>query len=140
MQIRQITTKMMTGSYENVYRACLTVFQDQGYIIKQTDMDAGLIVANVDRSTSGGSQLAQALFFGYVADKGSEVEVSCMVNKLSETNSEVRINIQEVRYGQSSVWSGTGKQKSKTIYDTKLYNNLFNQIQVEVKRREAINQ
>jgi len=140
MQIRQITTKMMTGSYENVYRSCLTVFQDQGYIIKQTDMDAGLIVANVDRATSGGSQLAQALFLGYVANKGTEVEVSCMVNKLSETNSEVRINIQEVNYGQSSVWSGTSKQKSKTIYDTKLYNNLFNQIQVEVKRREAINQ
>lgn len=138
MQIRQITTRLVDGTYENVYRACLTVFQDQGYIIKQTDMDAGLIVANVDRASSSGSQVAQALFLGYVANKGTEVEVSCMVNMISTASSEVRISIQESQYGQASVWTGTSKQDTKTIYDVKTYDSLFNQIQLEVKRREAI--
>jgi hypothetical protein len=32
-----------------------------------------------------------------------------MVNKLSEKSSEVRINIQEMKYGQSSIFRGTGK-------------------------------
>ena len=139
MQIRQITTKMIEGSYENIFRSCLSVFQDQGYIIKTTDMNSGLIVANVDRSQSGGSQFAQVLFLGYVADKGTEVEVSCMVNILNEKRSDVRINIQETKYGQASAWSGTSKQNTKTIFDSQVYENLFNQITIEVKRREAMN-
>lgn len=138
MQVRQITTRMFECNYENAYRATLTVFQDQGYVVKNTDMDSGLIMATVDRQTSGGSRFLQALAFGYVADKGTEVEVSCMVNSLSEWSTEVRINIQEVKYGQSSIFSGTGKQSSKQIYDHELYQDIFNQIHVEIKRREAM--
>lgn len=139
MQIRQLTTRTIEGSYENVYRATLTVLQDQGYILKSTDMNSGLIVATVDRATSGGSQFMQGLFSGYVSDKGTMVEISCMVNKLNETSNDLRINIQETKYGQSSQWSGTGTQDVKRIYDEKVYQGLFNQILTEVKRREAIN-
>ena len=138
MQIRQITTKLINGSYEDTYRASLTVLQDQGYIIKNTDMASGLIVANVDRSTNAGSQFFQAALLGYIADKGTEIEVSCMINKLSDTNSEIRLNIQETNYGQSSVWSGTSKQNVKHIYKPELYNKIFNEIELEVKRRQAI--
>ena len=138
MQVRQITTRLIEGSYENIFRATLTVLQDQGYVIKNTDMNSGLIVGNVDRAADGGSQFVQALFLGYVSDKGTEVEASCMVNKINDTSSEVRINIQEVKYGQASKWSGTSKQNSKQIYDEKIYQELFNQITVEVKRREAM--
>ena len=138
MQIRQLTTKTMEGIYENVFKATITVLQDQGYIIKNTDMNSGLIVANVDRATSGGSQFTQALFGGYVSDKGTMVEVSCMVNKINDTTQELRINIQETKYGQSSKWSGTGTQDVRRIYDEKVYQGLFNQIITEVKRREAM--
>ena len=138
MQIRQITTRLINGSYEDTYRASLTVLQDQGYIIKNTDMASGLIVANVDRSTDAGSQLVQALFLGYISDKGSEIEVSCMVNKLSNTDSEIRLNIQETNYGQASRLSGTSKQNVKHIYDQELYAKIFNEIELEVKRRQAI--
>lgn len=62
MQIRQLTTKMIEGSYENVFRATMAVLQDQGYIIKNTDMNSGLIVANIDRETSNFSQAMQAIF------------------------------------------------------------------------------
>lgn len=138
MQMRQITTKMFESDYENTYRATLTVLQDQSYVIKNTDMASGLILASVDRKTSGGSQVLQVLLVGFVPDKGTEIEVSCVVNKLNETSTELRINIQEVKYGQSSVLSGTGKQDTKQIYDPKIYENLFNDIQLEIKRREAI--
>lgn len=133
MQIRQITTKQIDGDYENIYRAALTVLQDQGYIIKNTDMNSGLIVANVDRETSQGSQFWQAFWVGYVYDKGTSVELSVMVNKLSESASEIRINIQEINYTQFG-----GKNAIKQIYDEKLYSNLFNTIVTEVKRREAM--
>ena len=134
MQIRQLTTKMIEGSYENVFRASMTILQDQGYVIKNTDMNSGLIVANIDRETSGGSQFMQALFVGRIYDKNTVIEVSATVNKLNEQTQELRLNIQETNY------SGSGaKQKIKQIYDEKVYQNLFNDITIEVKRREAMN-
>jgi len=138
MQVRQITTKMFESDYETCYRATLTVLQDQGYVIKNTDMETGHILASVDRQTKGGSQFLQALFTGYVSDKGTEYELSAMVDKLSETSTELRINIEKVKYGQSSKFSGTGKQSSKRIYDAKLFQDLFNDIGIEIKRREAM--
>ena len=138
MQKREITTRLVDGSYDNIYRSILTVIQDQGYIIKNTDMNSGLINAVVDRQTGGGSQFLQLLATGYVANKGSELDCSFMVNKISNTKSEIRINIQESKYGQSSKWSSSGKQSVKTIYDAELYSGLFNDIIVEVKRREAL--
>ena len=138
MQKRQLTTRLINGSYEDTFRGTLTVLQDQGYVIKNTDMVSGLIVATVDRAESGGSQFAQALFLGYVADKGTDIEVSCMLNKITETKTEIRLNIQESKYGQSSAWSGTSKQNTKQIYDPEIYRNLFNEIEIEVKRRQAI--
>lgn len=134
MQIRQLTTKMIEGSYENVFRATMTILQDQGYVIKNTDMNSGLIVANIDRETSGGSQFMQALFLGSITDKNTVIEVSATVNKLNEQTQELRLNIQETNY------SGSGaKQKINQIYDEKVYQNLFNEITLEVKRREAMN-
>ncbi|MEE9168106.1 MAG: hypothetical protein V3U24_11695, partial [Candidatus Neomarinimicrobiota bacterium] len=138
MQKREITTRIIDGGYESVYRAILTVIQDQGYIIKNTDMNTGLINATIDRQVTTGSQVAQAVFLGYVADKGSELDASFMVNTISDLKTEVRLNIQEAQYGQTSKWSGSGKQTVKQIYDVEIYNSLFNDIQTEVKRREAI--
>jgi hypothetical protein len=138
MQRRQITTRMFDSSYDNAFRATMTVLQDQGYVIKNTDMQAGLILASVDRETSSGSQIAQYLLVGHAFDKGTEVEISCTVNNLNDFSTEVRINIQEVKYGQSSWLSGTSKQSSKQIYEPELYRSLFNEITVEIKRREAI--
>lgn len=138
MQKRQLTTRLIDGSYEDTFRATITVLQDQGYVIKNTDMASGLIVANVDRAESGGSQFAQALLLGYIANKGTEVEISCMVSKIADYKSEIRLNIQEVTYGQSSLWSGTSKQNTKQIYDPNIYRNLFNEIEIEVRRRQAI--
>ena len=135
MQRRQITTKTFESSYENVYRATLTVLQDQGYIIKNTDMKSGLIRASVSREASFGRQVLEVMFFSttkYVKD--TLIELSCMVNELNDDTSEVRINIQEVVYQAD----GT-KRFIKQIYDPKIFKTLFDQIRVEIKRREAIN-
>ena len=139
MQKRQITTRVFDGEYETTYRSILTVLQDQGYIIKNTDMNSGLINATIDREVGAGSAVTQALLLGYVVDKGSEMEASFMVNKISDTKTEVRLNIQEAKYGQTSQWSGSGKQSVKQILDPGIFNQLFSEIQTEIKRREAMN-
>lgn len=138
MQKRQITSRLFESHFETTYRAVLTVLQDQGYIIKNTDMDTGLINATIDREAGMGSQFVQSLLMGYVADKGSELDASFMVNKINDTRTEVRVNIQESKYGQDSKWSSSGKQSVKQILDPDIYNQLFNEIQTEIKRREAM--
>jgi hypothetical protein len=139
MQKREITSRLMDSDYDNTYRATLTILQDQGYIIKNTDMSTGLINAVIDRESSGGSQVVQSIFLGYISDKGSEIDASFMINTISDTQTEVRLNLQEAKYGQSSKWSGTGKTNVKQILDPEIFSNIFNAIQVEIKRREAMN-
>lgn len=139
MQVRDLTTKLYENvDYETVFRATLTVLQDQGYVIKNTDMASGLILGYADRKTSTLSQVTQAAFLGYVSNKGTDVEASCMINKISDTSAEVRINVQEAKYGQNSAFSGTSKQDTKILRDPKIYKNLFDQIQVEILRRQAM--
>jgi hypothetical protein len=133
MQKRQITTKQVEGSYENVYRAAMTVSQDQGYIVKNTDMDSGLIVAAVDRETSKSSQFWQAFWVGEVYDKGTFIELTLTVGKINESLQELRMSLQEARYNQSG-----GKTDIKQILDPQVYQELANDITVEVKRREAL--
>lgn len=139
MQKRELTTRIIDGGYETVFRATMSVLQDQGYTIKNTDMDSGLILASVDRETSAGSQIMQSLFTGFVGNKGSVVEVSVTVSKLNAASTELRMNIAEAGYGQSGRGGASGQNSSKQIYDPEIYQNLFNEIITEVKRREAMN-
>ncbi len=130
MQKRQTTTKLVEGFYEDIYRATMTVLQDQDYVIENTDMETGLIVAKVRRAKEEGIPL-----FGIqpiADDKLTEIEITCVVNILNDTNSEVRLSILETTYDKSS------KKDARQIYDPIVYQNFFNQIIVEVKRREAM--
>ena len=79
MQMRQITTRTIECSYENAFRATMTVLQDQQYVIKETDMDTGFILANVNRQTGGGTQLFQALLVGKY-DTDTLVDVSASID------------------------------------------------------------
>lgn len=133
MQLRQLTTRVIESTYEHVFRATMTVLQDNGYVIKNTDMNSGLIVANIDKETSGGSQFMQALFLGRITDKNTIIEVSATVNKLNEQSQELRLVIQETNFSGSG-----GKNKIDQITDDKIYQKLFNDITLEVKRREAM--
>lgn len=144
MQKRQLSSKLIEGSYEDVYRAALTVFQDQDYVIRNTDLQAGLIVAYVDRATSGTTRVAGSLLeailtsnSGTITTAGAGFELSCLVNKINETASEVRLSIHETAYSDPSE-GGTRTQKTTQIYDEKVFQNFFNQITIEVKRREAM--
>lgn len=134
MQKRQLTTKMIEGSFENVFRASMTIFQDQGYIIKNTDMNSGLLVAYMDKETAAGSQFLQAFFLGQVTDKNTVIEVTATISKLSEKSQEIRLIIQETNFSGSG-----GKNDIETILDQEVYQNMFNEITLEVKRREAMN-
>ena len=129
MQKRQITTHQIEGSYENVYRAAMTVLQDQGYVVKNTDMASGLIVASVDRETSESSQFWQAFLM-----KGTFIEATITVGTINDSLQEIRISLQSTRYNR---YDG-GKTDIKQLVNPAVYQELANQITVETKRREAL--
>ena len=133
MQKRQITTHQIEGSYENVYRAAMTVLQDQGYVVKNTDMASGLIVASVDRETSKSSQFWQAFWTGDIVDKGTFIEATITVGIINDSLQEIRISLQETRYNRYG-----GKTDIKQLVNPAAYQELANQIMVETKRREAL--
>ena len=139
MQKRHITTHQIEGSYENVYRATMTVIQDQDYVVKNTDLASGLIVASIDREAAKASQFWQSVFVGTTLGiasswhKGTIIELSATLGKINDNLQELRMNLQETRYNKYG-----GKTDIKQILDAKIYQEFANQVTVEVKRREAL--
>lgn len=131
MQKRQITTKMVDGSYNNVYASVMTILQDHGYVIKQTVKDTGLITANVSKDAGFWAKWASTTN-GVSMNAGTKVEVSAVVDNLNTETSEVRLTIEEKQYNSMG-----GVVRSIQLYEPEVYQTLFNDIRTEVKRREA---
>lgn len=131
MQVRQLTTRLIDGSYVDTYRATLTVLQDQGYRIRETDMESGLISAYASRTRTG--------FLWTTQDDGLGFELSCIVDSLSDTRTEVRLGFRKSYEGKERPWLERFLDRSgPDVLDPKVFESFFNQINVEVKRRRAI--
>lgn len=128
MQKRQITTKEIDGSYDDAFRATLTVLQDQGYAIRHTDMETGLISAFTSREG------------GFLSTTRTSLEMSCIVTEVAEERSRLRMTLRErksSRGHKSLLESLFAPDKEREVSDPDVYQELFNQILVEVRRRQA---
>lgn len=121
MQKRQITTRLLDATYEDAYRATMTVLQDHGYTIRNTDMESGLVSGYAFRQS----------------DDTKGYEVSCVLDPRSESKTELRITIRREKSGEESWISGLFGSSSPDVYDPNVYNGLFTEISVEVRRIEA---
>lgn len=151
MQKRQITTKNIDGSYDNIFRSLETTLQDQGYIIKSADMDSGLITAESAKATpeqhshfhssSSSSSSSESIqdrlkdFMNERQKKGTseQTQVSATVIKNNSNTSEVRMTIQKNTYNTTGAMIDSHQD-----YTADTYHSLFSALQVEVKRREAM--
>jgi len=160
-QRRQITTQLIQGSYEDIFAATMTVLQDRNCVIKKTDMNTGLIFAKeeVGSETPAVEKAANvavgilgamgATIMGFDIESRSTddvtlVEIGCVVSKIDDTASQLRVNTQESTLTieeTGTLWNKEKEYKLRTqpIYAAAYYRKLFNEITVEVKRREAIN-
>jgi len=143
MQKRAMTTKLIDGSYEDTYRAVMTVMQDQDYGIRETDIASGLIVADVQRPHRATRESASSLgdvveiLSGATVTEGSGFELSCIVNPISDTATEIRLTLHVTTFGSPNT-NGVRRERSEQIYDPEVFREFFNQIDIEVKRRQAI--
>ncbi len=129
MQKRVLTTKLIEGSHEDTFRAVMTVLQDHGYAIRNTDMDAGLISAYTARQNYG--------VWGIPTEHGTGFETSCIVTPVSSETTEIRLVIRK-SYESRLRFSDRLSDKGPEVYDPEVIQELFNQVTVEVKRRQAI--
>jgi hypothetical protein len=131
MQKRQITSRVIDSKFSTTFKSTMTVLQDHGYIIKQSNIDSGLINAEISKQNDS---IFFEMFAGDDSTKGSFVELSAIVSELNPKTSEVRINIQEKSYNKA------GETNSiRQLYDQETFQTLFNDITVEVKRLQAYN-
>ncbi len=117
-------------SYENVFRAFKTVLQDSGYVIKNQDMNGGLIVAQIQKTDSSG-----AFFAAFGGNQnyrtGQAFEVSVNLEKVNATTIETRVIIQTVES------YSMGGQQGHEILDDKMYKSIYDSVRTEVERRKA---
>lgn len=136
MQIREITTKELEGDYKTVFKATMTILQDQNYIIKNADIETGLISCEkaVEKVTTTGDVL-MILFVDARYGVNSKVNVSATLTNLNKNVTRVRLNIQETVIEKSSFGND---EKSIFVTDKVIYDSLFNQITVETERLKAL--
>lgn len=127
LQIRQFQTRTFDAPAENdVVRALIDAFQDEGYIIKNAVPNVGLVVASKEKDvTDDFSAAMQMLFAGDNAryDKHMIEEVTGNVTPYGKCKYKVRLVIQEkVSNNQGGV------SKVGTIGDPTVYQRIFTKV------------
>jgi hypothetical protein len=124
MQKRQLTTRLVRSDFEPAYRATLSVLQDEGYSIRETDYEAGFISAH----------------FTPRYESDHSLEMSAVVVQLSETQSEIRMTLIHAPSDDDGSWFANLFRGSHdpAVTDRDVFQRLFRQIETEIERRKAI--
>lgn len=129
-QRRSLQVRNFKATYDTTFRAIKTVLQDEGYVIKNQDMQGGLIVAEktmTDNSTKFWAALAGAQSYR----TGEGFDVSFNLEKLNEASTESRLVIQKHET------TNLGGKQGEEILDPILYKTIYQKIQTELARRLA---
>ena len=133
-QKRSIQTRTYERtSYENVFRAFKTVLQDEGYVIKNQDIQGGLITGITQKSKSASAKVF-SLEINTSDDsevRGEGKEISINLEKMSDSISEARVVIQNTTVYEK------GGDTGEEILEPTVYRSFFNKVQVEIERRKA---
>ena len=142
LELRQMQQK----EYENISEkqaliASSNVLQDTGYIIKESDLELGLLLAEKDRTAfdaenqaaaiggtvliavlsglSGSTQPVEPIY----ADKNQKIRVSIIFRSEEENTVNVRVSFQRI------VWNTVDEvSKLETIRDPEIYQSFYNKL------------
>lgn len=129
-QRSQMRTRTMDVDYEVAFRSTLMVLENQGYTIENTDFQTGLIKATIAKNAFSA---AQSFWLGTT---GTEVyNMSCTVSKASKESCRIRFN---VRLNTETQQGAYNRSSAKEINDPIVYQNLFNELRLEIERMKAI--
>lgn len=121
MQRRSIESKELEGNFDDAFKATLQVFQDYGYVIKDSDHQSGVI--------HGETGIKQVWF------RMENFEITATLEQFGPTIVKERISL--VKKIKASSQYGT-QENSLIIDDPALFQKLYNDIQKEIFIRKNL--
>jgi len=121
MQRRSIESRELEGNFEDAFKSTLQVFQDYGYIIKDSDHAAGVI--------HGETGIKQVWF------SMENYEITATLEQFG--NNVVKERISLIKKVKASSQYGT-QENSTIIADPELFQRLYNDIQKEMFIRKNL--
>jgi hypothetical protein len=104
LERRAIESRDLRSSYDNAYRAVLTVFQDKGYSITNSDYDSGIIRATSGPQTSVADFILNELDFA--DNRYNNHEVTVTLEKYTDEITKIRIVIKQHMYDSDRRYLG----------------------------------
>lgn len=122
LQRRSIESKELEGNFDDAFKATLQVFQDYGYIIKDSDHQSGVI--------HGETGIKQVWF------RMENFEITATLEQFGVNIVKERISL--IKKVKSSSQYGT-QENSLIIDDPALFQQLYDAIQKEMFIRKNLN-
>ncbi|MDE3268735.1 MAG: hypothetical protein OYH77_00445 [Pseudomonadota bacterium] len=128
-QRRALQMRTFEASYRNVFSAIKTVLQDDGYQIKSQDFSGGLIAAtkNIDNSVKLFGIIPALLTDEDGKATRTTYEISFSLEKINKNNIETRLTL--ATYDSNN--------NASEVIKPEIYQSIYRNIQVEIKRRQA---
>ena len=123
LQMRSIQSRELEGTFDHAFKATLQVFQDYGYVVKNTDYEAGVI--------QGETGIKQN-FWGTM----SWFEMTATIEQFGENIVKERLSL--IKKKKSSSQYGT-HEDSSMVDDVELFKKIYDDIQKEIFVRKNLN-
>ncbi len=131
-QRRALQVRTFDHDLNTVFKAFKTILLDEGYIIKNQDMNGGMILAQKETDAMSGGMKFLNVFSGsnnYVTGRGYEVSVN--FDNIGKNTTETRLTL------QTTTKTNIGGSSGKEIVQPQIYKSLYDKVTVEVGRRKA---
>jgi hypothetical protein len=128
LELRQIQQK----EYSNVKErqaliASANVLQDIGFIIKESEGDLGLLIAEKDRDATNTGQVIMAVLFGTPMNTHQKIRVS-LITRIKNNNSIlVRVSFQRIVFSDTQYAKGV-PTTMEYIKDKKIYQDFYTKL------------
>ncbi|MCK4608753.1 MAG: hypothetical protein KAT71_04665 [Gammaproteobacteria bacterium] len=136
LQLQDMQTHQFHANKTATYNAITTVLQNQGYTIKSSNFDTGLITAQGLASGSSSEGIVSNLLFGS-SDEGSADTTYFLISAYIET---INQNTTSARFNLIAVEKTAEKHGAKTETDTQIqkpdtYQKIFTKIEQNIETK-----
>jgi len=123
LQMRGIQSRELEGTFDNAFKATLQVFQDYGYVVKNTDYEAGVI--------QGETGIKRSFWWGTM----SWFEMTATLEQFGENTVKERLSL--IKKKKDSSQYGT-QEASSMVDDVELFKKIYDNIQKEIFVRKNL--
>ncbi len=128
LELRQIQQKEYNNVTEkHMLIASANVLQDIGFIIKESEQDLGLLIAEKTRDATNTGQVIMAILLGTPMDTHQKIKVS-LITRIKNNNSIlVRASFQRIVFSDTQYQSGV-PTTMEYIKDKKIYQDFYTKL------------